>query len=104
MNIEDTKSKLQVIPKDRTKIRQIWKTAIILLLITVGEFILAFTIDRGILLYTLYLLLTIWKARYIMMEFMHLKEEVRVMLFSIILPLIFLLWLGIVLIKEGLVI
>lgn len=103
MNIEDTKSKLQIVPKDAAKIRQIWKTAIILLLITVGEFILAFTIDRGILLYTLYMLLTIWKARYIMMEFMHLKEEVKVLIYSIIFPLIFLIWLGIVLIKAGLV-
>lgn len=104
MKIEDTKSKLQIVPKDEAKIRQIWKTTIILLLITLGEFILAFTIDRGIILYTLYMLLTIWKAKYIMMEFMHLKEEVRILIYSIIIPLIFLIWLGIVLIKEGLVI
>lgn len=103
MNIEDTKSTLKVIPKDEQKIRKIWKTATILLLITVGEFILAFTIERGIFLYTLYMLLTIWKAKYIIMKFMHLKEESKPLMYSIIIPLVFLIWLGIVLIKEGLV-
>lgn len=101
MEIEDNKSTLKVVPKDEQKIRKIWKTALILLLITVGEFILAFTMDRGILLYTIYMLLTIWKAKYIIMEFMHLKDEVKLLIYSIIVPLIFLIWLGIVLMKEG---
>jgi cytochrome c oxidase subunit IV len=101
MEIEDNKSTLKVVPKDEQKIRKIWKTALILLLITVGEFILAFTIDRGILLYTIYMLLTIWKAKYIIMEFMHLKDEVKLLIYSIIVPLIFLIWLAIVLMKEG---
>jgi len=101
MEIEDNKSTLQVIPKDSQKIRKIWKTASVLLLITLGEFILAFTMERGILLYTIYMLLTLWKGRYIIMEFMHLKDEVKVLIFSIIGPLIFLIWLAAVLILEG---
>jgi len=63
MEIEDNKSTLQVIPKDSLKIRKIWKTASVLLLITLGEFILAFTMERGILLYTIYMLLTFWKGK-----------------------------------------
>lgn len=101
MNIEDSKTTLKVVPRDEQKIRKIWKTALILLLITMGEFVLAFTIDRGILLYTIYMLLTIWKAKYIIMEFMHLKEEVKILMYSIIVPLIFLVWLTLVLMQEG---
>jgi caa(3)-type oxidase subunit IV len=101
MNIEDNKSTLKVVPRDEQKIKKIWKTALILLLITVGEFILAFTVGRGIVLYTIYMILTIWKAKYIIMEFMHLKEEAKILIYSIIVPLIFLIWLTLVLMQEG---
>ena len=101
MEIQDTKSTLQVEPRNDEKIKKIWKTAGILLAITLVEFLMAFTMDRGILLYSLFILLTIWKAKYIMMEFMHLGDEVKPLFYSIIVPLIFLVWLVIALIKEG---
>lgn len=101
MEIQDNKSTLQVEPRNEEKIKKIWKTAGILLAITVVEFIMAFTMDRGILLYALFIILTIWKAKYIMMEFMHLGDEVKPLFYSIIVPLIFLVWLLIALAKEG---
>lgn len=101
MEIQENKSTLQVEPRNEEKIKKIWKTAGILLAITVAEFIMAFTMDRGILLYALFIILTIWKAKYIMMEFMHLGDEVKPLFYSIIVPLIFLVWLVIALIKEG---
>ena len=101
MEIQDNKSTLQVEPRNEEKIKKIWKTAGILLAITVVEFIMAFTMDRGILLYALFIILTIWKAKYIMMEFMHLGDEVKPLFYSIIVPLIFLIWLLIALAKEG---
>ncbi|MCS5491857.1 cytochrome C oxidase subunit IV family protein [Algoriphagus limi] len=101
MEIQDSKSTLQVIPRNNEKIKKIWKTAGILLAITVAEFVMAFTMDRGILLYALFIILTIWKAKYIMMEFMHLGDEVKPLFYSIIVPLIFLVWLLIALAKEG---
>ncbi|NVJ85893.1 MAG: cytochrome C oxidase subunit IV family protein [Algoriphagus sp.] len=101
MEIQDSKSTLQVIPRNNEKIKKIWKTAGILLAITVAEFIMAFTMDRGLLLYALFIILTIWKAKYIMMEFMHLGDEVKPLFYSIIVPLIFLVWLLIALAKEG---
>ncbi len=101
MDIQENKSTLQVHPRDESKIKKIWKTAAILLAITVAEFIMAFTMDRGILLYFLFIALTIWKAKYIMMEFMHLGEEAKPLFYSIIVPLIFLVWLVIALMKEG---
>lgn len=95
------KGGLEVIPKDPAKIRKIWMTALILLVITAFEFVLAFTMDRGILLYALFIILTIVKAYYIMMEFMHLGEEAKPLFYSIIIPIIFLIWLVIALMKEG---
>lgn len=99
--IQENKSTLEVTPRNDEKVKHIWKTAGILLAITVVEFIMAFTIDRGIILYSLFIILTIWKAKYIMMDFMHLGDEVKPLFYSIIVPLIFLVWLVIALMKEG---
>jgi cytochrome c oxidase subunit IV len=101
MEIQENKSTLIVETRDEQKIKKIWKTALILLAITVVEFIMAFTMDRGIILYFLFIALTVWKAKYIMMEFMHLGDEVKPLFYSIIVPLIFLVWLVIALVKEG---
>ncbi|WP_026955491.1 cytochrome C oxidase subunit IV family protein [Algoriphagus vanfongensis] len=101
MQFQENKSTLEVTPRNDDKIKKIWKTAGILLAITVAEFIMAFTMDRGLLLYALFIILTIWKAKYIMMEFMHLGDEVKPLFYSIIVPLIFLVWLLIALAKEG---
>lgn len=101
MEIQENKSTLVVEPRNEEKVKKIWKTAAILLAITVVEFIMAFTMDRGLLLYFLFIALTIWKAKYIMMEFMHLGDEVKPLFYSIIVPLIFLVWLVIALVKEG---
>ncbi|MCH7399735.1 cytochrome C oxidase subunit IV family protein [Belliella sp. DSM 107340] len=101
MAAHNNKSSLEVIPRDNEKIKKIWKTAGILLALTIVEFIMAFTMDRGLLLYFLFIALTIWKAKYIMMEFMHLGDEAKPLFYSIIVPLIFLVWLVIALVKEG---
>jgi len=101
MDIQENKSTLSVVPRNNDKIKKIWKTALILGLITGAEFIMAFTMPRGILLYVLFIVLTIWKAKYIMMEFMHLGEEVKPMIYAILVPIVFLFWLIIVLLKEG---
>ncbi|SIO16937.1 cytochrome C oxidase subunit IV family protein [Algoriphagus halophilus] len=101
MEIQQNKSTLEVQPRNDEKIKKIWKTAGILLAITVAEFIMAFTMPRGLLLYFLFIVLTIWKARYIMLEFMHLGDEVKPLFYSIMVPLVFLIWLLIALAKEG---
>lgn len=101
MDIQENKSTLTVVPRNKEKIKKIGKTALILALITGAEFIMAFTMPRGIILYVLFMALTIWKAKYIMMEFMHLGDEVKPLIYSILVPIAFLFWLIIVLIKEG---
>ncbi|EOZ92371.1 hypothetical protein A33Q_4464 [Indibacter alkaliphilus LW1] len=101
MAAEENKSTLEVIPRNEEKIKKIWKTAGILLVLTSIEFVFAFTLPRGLLLYAIFIGLTIWKAKYIMMEFMHLGEEAKPLFYSIIVPLIFLVWLVIALMREG---
>lgn len=101
MALQENKTTLEVIPRNEEKIKKIWKTALILLILTSIEFVFAFTLPRGLLLYAIFIGLTIWKAKYIMMEFMHLGEEAKPLFYSIIVPLIFLIWLVIALIREG---
>ncbi|MGY6744738.1 MAG: cytochrome C oxidase subunit IV family protein [Cecembia sp.] len=101
MALQENKTSMEIIPRDEAKIKKIWKTAFILLLLTSVEFLFAFTIPRGILLYLLFIGLTIWKAKYIMMDFMHLGEEAKPLFYSIVVPLIFLVWLVIALMREG---
>jgi cytochrome c oxidase subunit IV len=101
MEIQENKSTLHVEPRNEAKVKKIWITAGILLAITLVEFVMAFTLPRGLILYSLFIILTVWKAKYIMMEFMHLGDEVKPLFYSIIVPLIFLVWLLIALAKEG---
>lgn len=101
MAMQENKSVLEVVPRNEAKIKKIWKTAGILLLLTLVEFVFAFTLPRGLLLYAIFIALTIWKAKYIMMEFMHLGDEAKPLFYSIIVPLIFLVWLVIALMREG---
>ncbi|GGF18540.1 cytochrome C oxidase subunit IV family protein [Echinicola rosea] len=101
MSSHGNNSTLEVLPRNKEKIKKIWKTAGILLAITAVEFLLAFTMERGMLLFAIFIGLTLVKAAYIMMEFMHLKDESKTLFWSIMLPLIFLVWLLIALFKEG---
>lgn len=88
------------IPKPKTKI--IWRTFWILLAVTAVEFIiaLALPLPQGIKV-SMYIFLTIVKAGYIIGEFMHLRYEVKFLLFAILLPMIFIVWLVGALITEG---
>ncbi|WMJ74904.1 cytochrome C oxidase subunit IV family protein [Cytophagaceae bacterium ABcell3] len=88
-------------PRDKAKILKIWKTAGILAIVTAIEFLFAFTIERGALLIAIFVGLTIIKAYYIVAEFMHLKYEVKTLIWSVILPMIFVIWLIIALLVEG---
>lgn len=69
--------------------------------ITAIEFVFATFLPRGPLLYFTFVALTIVKAFYIVAEFMHLKGEVKTLIWSIMIPLIFVVWLIIALLAEG---
>jgi caa(3)-type oxidase subunit IV len=94
-------SKVQAQPADRSKINKLWRIALILLIVTMIEFLFAFTLPRGVLLITIFVSLTLVKAFYIVSEFMHLKYEVKSLIWSILLPMILVIWLVVALIYEG---
>lgn len=81
--------------------KQIWKVFWILAAVTTVEFIIAFTIKAGTFKTSLFVGLTIVKAFYIVGEFMHLKHEVRSLIWAILLPCLFVVWLLLALMLEG---
>jgi len=92
---------IEVKPVNKKKVRKLWKIAMILGIVTAIEFVMAFTLPRGYLLYAGFIALTLLKAFYIVSEFMHLKYEVKALIWSILLPTIFVIWLIIALLAEG---
>ncbi|HLF35761.1 MAG TPA: cytochrome C oxidase subunit IV family protein [Cyclobacteriaceae bacterium] len=94
-------STIQPQPVNKDKIRKLIRIAVILGIITSIEFFLALSMPRGVLLTSVFIMLTLVKAFYIVSEFMHLKYEVKVMIWSIILPMVLVVWLIIALITEG---
>ena len=83
----------------------IWKTFWILSAITAFEFLIAFIKTPlhlpHILVVTVFVCLTIVKAAYIIMEFMHLGHEAKVLFWSILLPMIFVCWFLVAMFYEG---
>lgn len=93
---------VNVIPADKSKLRGIWKIALYMLVITGIEYVLAFNMPAGMFRTSLFVGLTILKAYYIVSEFMHLGHEVKGLIFSILLPMIFIIWLIVALVNlEG---
>jgi cytochrome c oxidase subunit IV len=90
-----------VLPPDKEKIKHLWKVAAILGAVTAVEFIIAFTMHHGPSKTALFVILTIVKAAYIVGEFMHLKYEVKVLFWSILIPTLFIIWLLVALVYEG---
>ncbi len=91
----------KVLPRDKAKILKIWKTALFLAVVTAIEFAFAFTMERGVLLFAIFIGLTLVKAFYIVAEFMHLKYEAKTLIWSIALPALFVIWLIVALLAEG---
>ncbi|HAI77409.1 MAG TPA: hypothetical protein DCM08_14355 [Microscillaceae bacterium] len=87
------------IPKPNTGL--IWRTFWVLLGLTALEFVIAFAMPHSLFRVGIFVILTIAKAFFIVAEFMHLKGEVKVLVWSILLPMIFVAWLLIALLAEG---
>ena len=92
---------VQVQPADKAKIRHIWKVTLILAVATGIEFVIAFTMASGGLKTSLFIILTIVKAFYIVGEFMHLSHEVKSLIWTILLPMLFVVWLIVALLLQG---
>lgn len=81
--------------------KQIWKVFIILSVLTGLEFVIAFTMAHSTLRIAIFVGMTVVKAFYIVAEFMHLKHETKSLIWSIMIPVIFVVWLLLALILEG---
>lgn len=90
-----------VLPPDKEKIKKLWTVAGILGIITAFEFAVAFTMGHGPLKTAIFVAMTIVKAAYIVGEFMHLRYESKVLLWSILIPIIFVVWMLVAFVYEG---
>lgn len=90
-----------VLPPNKEKIKKLWTVAAILGAVTLVEFIIAFTMPHGVAKTALFVILTIVKAGYIVGEFMHLKYEVKVLFWSILVPILFIIWMLVAFVYEG---
>ncbi|HYH14457.1 MAG TPA: cytochrome C oxidase subunit IV family protein [Flavisolibacter sp.] len=92
-----------VLPPDKEKIKKLWTVAGILGLITALEFAVAFLVPHewaSVRVWT-FILMTIVKAAYIVGEFMHLRHEAKILIWSILIPMVFVVWMLVAFIYEG---
>lgn len=85
----------------KATVRRIWTVTAILAGLTLVEFALAFLMAPGMARNMIFVIMTFIKAFYIVAEFMHLKHEVKALIWSIVLPCAFVVWLVIALLTEG---
>ena len=94
---------VEVQPLNKDKVKNFMKVMWYLAAITALEFAIAFTIPheykwgRNVV----FIVLTIVKAYYIVAEFMHLGHEKRSLKMSIVLPMLFVVFLLFILIFQG---
>lgn len=81
--------------------KAIWRTFWILLIITLIEFVVAFTLHFKGLKISLFVIMTLVKAFFIVGEFMHLKHEVKSLIWTVVIPVVFVIWLVGAMIWEG---
>lgn len=83
------------------KRKVIWRTFIILAVITLFEFIIAGIWDSSLVINMTFVLMTLVKAFFIVWEFMHLGHETKGLKYTIALPVLFLVWFVLAMLIEG---
>lgn len=103
---QDQNPQVTVLPPDKEKIKKLWTVAAILGIITAIEFAVAFLVPHEFQTTRvwLFITMTIVKAAYIVGEFMHLRHEAKVLIWAILIPMTFVVWLLIALVYEGMAI
>ncbi len=87
--------------------RAVWRVTIILAVVTIVEIGMALLHHYGYIpvpkmaINILMIVLSLAKAFFIVGEFMHLKYELRALILSILVPLVFLIWFIIAFLMEG---
>lgn len=92
-----------VLPPDKARIKKLWQVAGILGIITLIEFGVAFGVPHEMkdLRVWIFIGMTIIKAAYIVGEFMHLRHETKVLMWSILVPIVFIVWMLVAFVYEG---
>jgi cytochrome c oxidase subunit IV len=103
---EETHQNITVLPPDKEKIKKLWTVAAILGAITAVEFAVAFLVphEYAQARVWIFITMTIVKAAYIVGEFMHLRHEAKILIWSILIPLIFIVWMLVAFLYEGMAI
>ena len=97
----DQEPQVTVLPPNKEKIKKLWTVALILGVVTLVEFAVAFSMPHGPLKTSIFVVMTIVKAAYIVGEFMHLRYEVKVLMWSILIPMAFVVWMLVAFVYEG---
>jgi cytochrome c oxidase subunit IV len=105
-HIEETAQRITVLPPNKEKIKKLWTVAGILGIVTVLEFAVAFGVphEYQTLRVWIFIGMTIIKAGYIVGEFMHLRHEAKVLIWSILIPMVFVIWMLVAFVYEGMAI
>jgi cytochrome c oxidase subunit IV len=104
MDHHEENVQVKVLPPNKEKIKKLWTVAAIMGIITAVEFVIAFFYPDGTSKVAIFVLLTIVKAAYIVGEFMHLRYEVKVLFWSILIPMVFVIWMLVAFVYEGMAI
>lgn len=91
-------------PESKKQIGRIWKVFWILLLVTLVEVVLGMFFSHNMpkaLVNFFFLALTIFKAGYIVAIFMHLGDEVKSFLITVLIPLTLFVWFVIAFLADG---
>ncbi len=91
-------------PESKKQVGRIWKVFWILLVVTVIEVIIGMFFSHHMpkaLVAFFFLALTLFKAGYIVSIFMHLGDEVRSFLITVLIPLTLFIWFIIAFLADG---
>ena len=101
--MEQQTSRVEVKPVNKAKVKNFLKVMWYLAAITAIEFAIAFTVphEHKWVRIIVFIALTIVKAYYIVSEFMHLGHEKKSLKMSIVLPMLFVVFLIFIMIYQG---
>lgn len=90
--------------ESKTQVKKIWNICLLLSVITIAEVILGMFFSHQMpkaLVAFLFLALTLLKAGYIVAVFMHLGDEFRGFLITVMIPLVLFIWFIIAFLADG---
>lgn len=101
--MEHQAPEIEVKPVNKAKVKNFLKVMWYLAAITAVEFAIAFTVppEQKYIRVIVFIVLTLVKAYYIVAEFMHLGHEKKSLRMSIVLPLLFVVFLIFILVYQG---